>query len=217
MIQRNVAQGRLIKQRYLARRRTGLWQAIIKTTGQRARFAMAGFVRMLAGLVPGDHFQYPQRHGRGAVRNQPGRVQGQFASWGFRREKEHLVQSLGRQSLEHREQRANGLADPGRRLGHQATTGTDGLEHRLGQVPLPGPEAGMGKGQSLGAAVARLAMVQFLFGPGQEQGALLLEEYLSCDASKLWVRQVSFSLTMSKYTNATSICDNCNFWHISQP
>src|SRR3546814_14095301 len=62
-----------------------------------------------------------------------------------------LVQSLGCQCLEHRKQGANGFANAGGRLGHQAAAGADGLEHRLRQLALPGYEAGVRKCTRLSA------------------------------------------------------------------
>lgn len=93
-------------------------------------------------------------------------------------QEEHLVQLLRRQRLEHREQGAEGLADPGRRLGHQTTTGADGLEHRFGQVPLAGAKTGMGKAKVLRRSITRITVRHFLFGPMQKQAALVLEEVL---------------------------------------
>ena len=60
-------------------------------------------------------------------------------------QEEQPVQALPGHRLELREQRADGLADPGRRLGHQATTGGGGLVHRLRQLPLAVAEFGVGK------------------------------------------------------------------------
>ncbi|MNK96602.1 hypothetical protein D3C87_1168920 [compost metagenome] len=110
--------------------------------------------------------------------NHSGRIQRQFAPRGLCREEEHLVQLLRRQGLEHRKQGANGLADPGRCLGHQAPASTDSLEHRFGQMTLPWPKAGVGKRQLLRRPVAPFAMSHFLLGPAQEPCAMLLEEQL---------------------------------------
>ena len=176
--QGDLAQGALVQQAQFAGGLARGGQAIIETLGQRAGLAVAGFVRMFAGLVPGDHFQHPQGWRIGAVEDHLRGVQRQFAPRGFRREEEHLVQLLRRQGLEHREQRADGLADPRGRLGHQAATGADGLEHRFGQMALPRTKVGMGKRQLLRRPIAPFAMGHFLLGPVQEQRAMLFEEQL---------------------------------------
>ncbi len=120
---------RLIEQVDAAGGSAGGRQAIIKTLGQRAGFAMTGLVRMFAGLVAGNHFHHPQRQVRRLPEQHLAGIQRQLASGSLGGEKEHLVQLLRRQGLEHRKQRAKGFADAGRRLGHEAAAGADGFEH----------------------------------------------------------------------------------------
>ncbi|MNS30124.1 hypothetical protein D3C72_621470 [compost metagenome] len=63
VLRSDLAHGGLIEQADSAGRFPRGRQAIIKALGQRAGFAVTGFVRMFAGLVPGDHFQHPQGQG----------------------------------------------------------------------------------------------------------------------------------------------------------
>ncbi|MNL13630.1 hypothetical protein D3C87_1345420 [compost metagenome] len=178
MFQSNLAQSILVQQAHFTGRLTRRWQAIVETLGQRAGFAVASLVRMLASLVPSDHLQNPQGRRIGAVENHLRGVKCQFAPRGFSGQEKHLVQLLRRQGFEHREQGTDGFADAGRRLSHQATAGTDGLEHRFGEMTLARAETGMGKFQLLRRAIAPFAMDHFLFGPVQKQQAMLLEKRL---------------------------------------
>ena len=79
MFERYLAQGVLVQQRQRAGGPARSRQAIIEAQGQGAGFAVAGFVRMLASLVPGDHFQDPQRWRSTAVEDHLRRVERQFA------------------------------------------------------------------------------------------------------------------------------------------
>ncbi|MNQ94510.1 hypothetical protein D3C85_1100300 [compost metagenome] len=178
MRQGDLAQGALVQQAQLTGRLPCGGQAIVEPPGQWAGLAVAGFVRMFAGLVPGDHLQHPQRRRIGAGKHHVRGVQGQLPSRGFRRKEEHLVQLLRRQGLEHGEQGAQGLADARGRLGHQAAPRADGLEHRFGQMTLPRSKTGMGKGQALRSQIAPFSMGDFLFGPLQEPRAMSFEELL---------------------------------------
>ncbi|MNI19747.1 hypothetical protein D3C73_731940 [compost metagenome] len=178
MLQRHVAQGALVQQAQFAGRLACGRQAVVKALRQRAGFTVASLVRVLAGLVTGDHLKHTQRWPGGAVQNDLRGVERQFAPRGFRRQEEHLVQLLRRQRLEHGEYGADGLADTGRRLGHQALAGADGLEDRFRQMPLPRTKTGVRKRHLLRGSIARLTMGHFLLGPLQEQTAMMLEELL---------------------------------------
>ncbi|MNF61587.1 hypothetical protein D3C84_432360 [compost metagenome] len=164
----NLAQRGLMEQRELPRRRPRRRQAVIEAMGQWAGLAMTGFVQVLAGLVAGNHLQHAQWQAIAAVDQHLRGIQRQFASRRLGREEEHLVQLLGHPGLEHREQGAQGLADAGGGLGHQATPGADGLEHRLRQVALPGTEVRVRENQLLCALIAGISMGHFLLGPVQE-------------------------------------------------
>ncbi|MNQ89976.1 hypothetical protein D3C85_1053010 [compost metagenome] len=176
--QGNLAQGALVQQTQLTGRLPCGGQAIVEPPGQWAGLAVAGFVRMFAGLVPGNHFQHPQRWRIGAGQQHLRGVQGQLASRGFRCQEEHFVQLLRCQCLEHGKQGAQGLADARGRLRHQAAPCADGLEHRLGQMALPRPKIGVRKGQALRREIAPVTMDDFLLRPLQEARALPLEELL---------------------------------------
>ena len=106
---------------------------------------MAGLVRVLAGLVPRHQFQHPHRQSAGLPFQAAQGMQREGPARGLGGQEEQPVQALPGHRLELREQRADGLADPGRRLGHQATTGGGGLVHRLRQLPLAVAEFGVGK------------------------------------------------------------------------
>jgi len=178
MAQGDAAQGLLIEGRagHCGHARCG--QAIIKASGQRTGVAIAGVFGIFASLVPRDQFQYPQGH------RLPGRIEHlrcierQFAPRGLGSQEQQLVELLARHGLEQRKQGADGFANPGRRLGHQAAPGTGRFVHGLGECPLPGTKLLMGKGQCAGGIIPRLPMGHFLFGPGQKQSALLLEKLL---------------------------------------
>ena len=144
-------------------------QAVVKATGQRARVAMAGFVRVLAAFVAGLQLDYAQGGRWGCawvVRLQLRahllqRVQCQRMAGAFGGEEEDLVQRLRGAGLEHGKERAHGFANAGGRLCHQATAGV-----RLGsavngnrQFALPCaklPQRKLQRGQRLVACCAVL-------------------------------------------------------------
>ena len=97
-----------------------------------------------------------------------GRIQGELATGGLGGEEEHLVQLLGRQGLEQREDRADGFTNARGGLGHQAAAGADGLVHRLGKDALAGTEIGMREGQGLCGTVTRFAVLHLPLGPAEE-------------------------------------------------
>ncbi|MNQ42036.1 hypothetical protein D3C85_557300 [compost metagenome] len=176
MRQRGFAHAVLVQplalQRGLARGR----QAVVEALGQRAGVAVAGLVRVFAGLVAGDVFEHPQRH-RGFLAAQGGQgVQRQAPAGGLGGEEEQAVQRLLGEGLELRKQGAEGLADAGGGLGHQAVAVAGGAVHRLGQLALAAAKLRVGKAQALERLVAQPAMRAFLFGPGDEAAALQLEE-----------------------------------------
>ena len=178
MGQGDVAQAALVEQTYLGGGGARGGQAIVEAFGQRARVTVAGFVEVFAGFVAGHQFQHTQGQVGAAAVQHAGGVEGELAPRGLGGEEEHLVQLLRGQGFEQREDRANGLADAGGRLGHQAAAGGDGLVHRLGQGALAGAEFGVGETQALRRAVAGIAVLHFLLGPAEEQRALPVEERL---------------------------------------
>ena len=95
--------------------------------------------------------------------------------------------SRGRHRLEQREQRAQGLADAGGRLGQQATpgggagtlcVGVCGAVHGHGQLALPGAKRGQRKAQPRQGGVALLAVRGLAVRPGQVALALRGKERL---------------------------------------
>ncbi|MCY1228633.1 hypothetical protein D9M72_409600 [compost metagenome] len=147
-------------------------QAFVEAPGQRAGLAVAGVFRVLAGLVAGHQFEHAQRLCPGLRQ----RIQGQLPTGCFRGEEEDLIQPLARHGLEQREQCAQGFADAGGRLGHQAAAGADGLVHRFGELALALAEFCVGETKGFEGGVARTGVGEFLFGPGDEARALFFEE-----------------------------------------
>ena len=78
--------------------------------------------------------------------------------------------------FQHREDAADALADPGRRLRQQRAAARAGLVHGFRKLALAGAEVGMREAQGAQLLVARGAVRQFLLGPGHEAAALLFEE-----------------------------------------
>ncbi|CRR31682.1 hypothetical protein PAERUG_E15_London_28_01_14_08690 [Pseudomonas aeruginosa] len=143
--QRHLAQPRLVQPARLHGGGAGRRQAFVEALGQGTGLAVAGLVRVLAGLVPRHQFQHPHRQSAGLPFQATQGMQREGPARGLGGQEEQPVQALPGHRLELREQRADGLADPGRRLGHQATTGGGGLVHRLRQLPLAVAEFGVGK------------------------------------------------------------------------
>ncbi|MND80256.1 hypothetical protein D3C80_720240 [compost metagenome] len=173
-----LAQAGLIEHLHLHRRLPCRRQAVVEALGQWAGLAMAGFVRVLARLVPGHQFQAAQGQTGAGLVHMPQCIESQGAAGGLGAEEQDLVQLLGHHSLEQGEQGAQGLADAGGGLGHQATTGAHGLIYRFGEVALAAAKGAEGKGQRGQAGIAGGGPGHFLLGPGQEALALPIEEGL---------------------------------------
>ncbi len=137
---------------------------------------MAGFIGVLAGLVAGNQFQYPQRKWRIAWRQAAQGIQRQAPPRSLGGEEEQLVQLLAGKGLQRRKKRGQRLADAGRRLGHQVGAGTDGLVHRFRQLALAGTEFTIGEPKGVQRLIAAGAMRHFLLGPVDEALALHLEK-----------------------------------------
>lgn len=156
---------------------TGGRQAVVEAFGERAGFAVAGLIRVLAGLVAGYVLQYAQVQWCLAVRTQALQsVQRELTTGRLGREKKQPIHLLFRHRLELREQGAERLADAGGGLGHQRLAVTRRAVNRLGQLALAGTETGVGEGQLLQLLVAGTTVMGFLPGPGDEAVALLGEE-----------------------------------------
>ncbi|KPY82798.1 Uncharacterized protein ALO94_05548 [Pseudomonas syringae pv. spinaceae] len=176
MQQGGLAHVGLIQPGRLQRRRACRRQTVVKATGQRAGICVAGFVRMLAGLVPRHQLQHPQLEFRRTVPDDFQRIQRQPPPRRLGGQEENLVELLDRRRLEQRKQRAHGLADAGRCLGHQATASAHRLVHRLGKRSLAGTKRGMGEFQAAQRLVQHLSVRQLLPRPAEEYRALLLEK-----------------------------------------
>ncbi|MDT4831904.1 hypothetical protein FQZ97_654350 [compost metagenome] len=168
----DLAQGLAIQPAPLRSRLARRGQTVVEAPGQGTGFAVAGAFRVFAGLVAGHQLQYAQ----GGCADLAQSVESQLAARCLGGKEEHLVQGLALEGLEQREEGAEGLADAGGRLGHQAAAGAHGLVHGFGELALAVAESGMGKGQGFQRGIACAGMGQLLFGPGDEALALLLEE-----------------------------------------
>ncbi|MNQ49118.1 hypothetical protein D3C85_630140 [compost metagenome] len=170
----DLAQGLAVQPALLRSRLARRRQTVVEAPGQGAGFAMAGAFGVLAGLVAGYQLQYAQ----GFCADLAQGVESQLTARRLRGEEEYLVQRLALEGLEQGEQGAEGLADAGGRLGHEAAAGAHGFVHGFGELALAVAETGMGKGQGLKRGIACAGMGQLLFGPGDKALALLLEEDL---------------------------------------
>ncbi|MNM59535.1 hypothetical protein D3C81_707900 [compost metagenome] len=159
-------------QRHLARQR----QTVVKTLGQRTRFAVAGLVRMLAGAALSAQFQHAQGQQRGAILQDGAGVERHLAARNLGGQEKQFIQAMRGRRFQHREQAAHRLADTGRRLRQQAAATAAGLVHGLGQLALSWAKVRMGEGHAGELRVAAGAVRHFLFGPVEEQRAMLLEE-----------------------------------------
>ena len=178
-------------------------QAVVEALGQRAGVAMAGLVRVLAGLVARDQFQHPQRqHAARCARSSRPRPApaGGPASW---RPGRTPCRALRRRRLEHREQGADGLADAGGRLRQHAAAAGVGLVDRLGQVALAGAEVGMRERQRRQRRVARRRGAP---APARPRPGSARTGRRRCAASAggaaVSRSTVSVCVPMSKYTSA---------------
>ena len=144
VIEGQFAQARLGQPGFFRGGGAGGGKPVVEALSERAEFAVAGFVRVFAAFVAGHQFQRAQ--GRRVQGFQ--RVQCQLAARGFGAEKKDFIQFLAGHGFEQREQGADGLADAGGRFGEQAAAGAGALVHRFRQLPLPGPEAFVGKRQT---------------------------------------------------------------------
>src|SRR5262249_10080999 len=138
--------------------------------------AVAGLVRMLAGLLARGELEHAQRQRPGAERGQ--RVECEPASRALGAEEADLVELLPGAGLQQREDRADGLADARWRLRRQAAPQARGAEHRFGERALAGAEGGVGEGERLERAVTLGAVRQLAVGPRQEAVARRFEEAL---------------------------------------
>ena len=106
---------------------------------------MSGFVRVLAGFVTGDMFQHPQRHGVFLAAQGGQGIQGQAPAGCFGGEKEQSIQFLLGKSLQLRKESAEGFANAGGGLSHQAVAVARRPVHRIGQLALTAAKFSMGK------------------------------------------------------------------------
>ena len=121
-------------------------QAVVEAPRERARVAMAGLVGMLAGLVARDELEHAQRQRGIGFAQGADRLQRERAARALGGEEEELVELLRRAGLEQRKERADGLADAGRRLrqrgsGRAARRGTPPRRARAGRCGTPGAES----------------------------------------------------------------------------
>ena len=134
---------------------------------------------MLAGLVARGELEDPQRlPGRRGIADPAQGIEGQLPTRGLGAEKEDLVDAGDRRGLEHREQRADGLADAGGRLGHQAPAPGGGAIDRFGEHTLAGTEIGMNEPQLAQSRIPSPTVGHLATRPFQEGTALGLEELL---------------------------------------
>ena len=129
------------------RRRACSRQPVVKTPGQWAGIAVAGFVGVLARFVARHQLQHTQRQCGCAVGQARQRIQRHLPPRGFGRQKKHLVDTLRGRGLEQREQRAHGLANARGCLRQQAAARHCGLVHGLGQRALARAKAAKRKRQ----------------------------------------------------------------------
>jgi hypothetical protein len=173
---RDLAQRGAIEHRRFRRCGARGRQPVVKTLREWTGLAVTGLVRMFAGLVARDQLDRAQRR---LLRAQYGqRIQCERAPRRFRGEEKQLVDVLRRQCFQQRKDRAQRLADAGRRLCQQAAAGTRRLVHRLGQLALTVAKIGVRKFQHGQRRIARAAVRQFAIGPLQECLALRVEKLL---------------------------------------
>ncbi len=169
---------------------------------------MAGLVGMLAGLVARDQFQHAQRRLALREHRSAARIERQAPARRLRGQEEHLVDALLRHGLEHREQGADGLADAGRRLRHQAARrccwpcrwSRPGGAGRAGSR-----HAGSAARVSAASRAARCAIS--CAAQADEALAQVLEHGSAAQRAVALFAQHGFApLPMSKYTSARLTC-----------
>ena len=177
LLQGDGAHGFLIQnqaagQRHFARQR----QAVVKTLGQRARFAVAGLVRMLAGAGLGAQFEHAQRQQRRAIFQYGAGVERHLPARHLGGQEKQFIEAMRGRRFQHGEQAAHRLADARGRLRQQAAAAAAGLVHGLCQLALARTKVRMGKGHAGELCVAAGAVRHFLLGPVEEERAMLFEE-----------------------------------------
>ncbi|MNH01920.1 hypothetical protein D3C79_611450 [compost metagenome] len=192
MGQGHLAQGRFVQHRHGVRRLARRWQAVVKALGQRTGIAMTGGTGVFTGFVARHQFQAAQRGLGAAGHHLLQRLKSQGAAGGLGGEEENLVQLLRDHGLEQREQGAEGLADAGGGLGHQAAAGADRLVHGFGQFALSVAKLPVGECQGLQALIAQGLALQLLLGPVQEDRALGIEKLLELLGAALLLDQGLF-------------------------
>ena len=133
---------------------------------------------MFARFFARDQLDDAQRQRRRAAADRVDRVERQRSARAFGAEKEDLVERLIRAGLEQRENRADGFADTGWRLGHQAAAVASGSIHRFGQLALAGAKRGVRKTQWRQRLISLRTMRDLAIGPAQKLLAQRLEELL---------------------------------------
>ena len=173
--QRQCAQAVPVQPGGLRRRLARGGQAVVEASRQRAGLAVAGLVRVLAGLVARQAFEYPQRQARGSA--QPlQRVQRQLPAGGAGGEEEQAVGALVGHGAQAGEHRGHGLADAGGGLGQQVARAGVGAVHIGRQFALPGAERGKGKRKRRQGLVPCMPVQLIGPGPGEVPLAQVLEE-----------------------------------------
>lgn len=136
---------------------------------------MAGGAGILAGLVPCHQFQAAQGQFRAGRHDLAQGIERQATPGGLGGKEEDLVQRLPGHGLEQREQGAEGLADAGSGLGHQAAAGADRLVHGFRQFALALAKGRPGETQGAQAGIAQQKPLRLRLGPLHEAAALLVE------------------------------------------
>ena len=152
------------RHRFVARRR----QAVEKATGQGAGVAVAGFVRVLAGLLLGHHQHHPKGLARGRAAQLGQGFQGRDPAGALAGQESQFVDTLPWHGAQRGKQRAQGFADAGGGLCQQAAAVHGAAVNGFGQLALAAAKRQAGKTKLRQRGVALQPVLGFLLGPGHE-------------------------------------------------